>query len=70
MLEDNYTIIFKDNPEGFEIPPEGCLGLLALGDVGITLWREKVKEAKAKEVAEKAEETIEKAEEPKQPDHE
>ena len=52
MSEDNYKIIFKDNPEGFEIPAEGCLGLLALGDIGITIWREKVKEAKAKEAAE------------------
>lgn len=25
----------------FEIPPEGSLGLLALGDVGLIAWRQK-----------------------------
>jgi hypothetical protein len=68
MLEDNYTIVFKDNPEGFEIPAEGCLGLLALGDIGLTVWRQKVKEAKAREELEKKEEPIEKIEEQKQPE--
>lgn len=67
MPEDNYQIIFKDNPEGFEIPAEGCLGLLALGDIGVTLWREKVKEAKAKEAAENPAAAEEKTE-PAQPE--
>lgn len=33
-----------ENKEGkkiFEIPNEGSLGLLALGDIGLKLWREK-----------------------------
>lgn len=28
----------------YEIPPEGSLGLLALGHIGLKLWREKRKE--------------------------
>ena len=29
------------NNEKFEIPEEGMLGLLALGDVGLKMWRKK-----------------------------
>ena len=25
--------------EGYEVPPEGSLGLLALGDIGLIAWR-------------------------------
>ena len=32
------------NDKNFEIPEEGMLGLLALGDVGLKLWRKKRKE--------------------------
>lgn len=32
--------IFLNN-EKFEIPEEGMLGLLALGDVGLKMWRKK-----------------------------
>lgn len=35
--------IFMNN-EKFEIPKEGMLGLLALGDVGLKMWRMKRKE--------------------------
>ncbi len=31
--------------EVFEIPPEGLLGLLALGAVGVKAWREKRRQA-------------------------
>lgn len=37
-----------------EMPPEGSLGVLALGDVGIKLWREAREKAK-KEKKNKAE---------------
>jgi hypothetical protein len=30
----------------FDIPVEGSLGLLALGDIGLVLWRQKIQEAK------------------------
>lgn len=39
--------IFLNN-EKFEIPEEGMLGLLALGDVGLKMWRSKRKEMEAK----------------------
>jgi hypothetical protein len=48
-MEDNDHIFIKDTNQQLDIPPEGCLGLLALGDIGIKTWREKVKEAEAKE---------------------
>lgn len=35
--------IFLNN-EKFNIPEEGMLGLLALGDVGLKMWRKKRKE--------------------------
>ena len=28
----------------FDVPVEGCLGLLALGDIGLMLWRKKRRE--------------------------
>ena len=34
-----------DKKKEYKIPPQGSLGLLALGDIGIKLWREKRKEA-------------------------
>ncbi len=39
--------IFLNN-EKFEIPEEGMLGLLALGDVGLKMWRSKRKELEDK----------------------
>ena len=30
----------------FEIPSEGCLGLLALGDIGLLAWRKKRRKEK------------------------
>ncbi len=51
-MTDEEHIFIKDTNQPLDIPPEGCLGLLALGDIGLQLWREKVKEAKAKEIAE------------------
>ncbi len=38
--------IFLSN-EKFEIPEEGMLGLLALGDVGLKMWRQKRESIKA-----------------------
>lgn len=34
-----------DNKKEYKVPPQGSLGLLALGDLGVKLWREKRKEA-------------------------
>ena len=44
--KDSTPQIFLNN-EKFEIPEEGMLGLLALGDVGLKMWRQKRKEAEA-----------------------
>jgi hypothetical protein len=40
MAESN-LILRSETGEIIEIPPEGMLGLLALGAVGIKAWREK-----------------------------
>ena len=48
-MNNEEHIFIKDTNQQLDIPPEGCLGLLALGDIGLKIWREKVKEAKAKE---------------------
>lgn len=45
-----------DEGEKFEVPPQGSLGLLALGDVGVIAWRqarEKVRQEKLAEVQRK-----------------
>ena len=39
--------IFIGNDK-FEIPEEGMLGLLAIGDIGLKLWRQKRKELEDK----------------------
>jgi len=40
------TLIFHtEDGEIFEIPPEGMLGLLALGAVGVKAWRNKRQQA-------------------------
>lgn len=39
-------------PVKYEIPPEGSLGLLALGHIGLKLWREKRKEVYQAKIAE------------------
>ena len=39
--------------DNYEIPVEGSLGLLALGHVGLKLWREKRKEHQAKTKADR-----------------
>lgn len=50
MSEDNAhtpsklyeTLQFKERGgKTFEVPVQGCLGLLALGDLGLVAWREK-----------------------------
>jgi hypothetical protein len=56
MNNEEYIFI-KGTDQKLEIPPEGCLGLLALGDVGLKIWRQKVAEAKA--VATKGQKTNE-----------
>jgi len=30
----------KQGGDAYEVPKEGSLGLLALGDMGLTMWRE------------------------------
>ena len=52
MNNEEEYIFIRDTIEKLDIPPEGCLGLLALGEIGLQIWREKVKEARAKETAE------------------
>ena len=45
----------------FEVPPQGSLGLLALGDLGIIAWRqarEKQKQDKLAEVQRKRAESV------------
>lgn len=37
--------IEEHKSSGYEIPEEGNLGLLALGHIGLRLWREKKKSA-------------------------
>lgn len=37
----------KEDPKEFKLTPQGSLGILALGSVGIRKWREVVKQAKA-----------------------
>ena len=46
--KDSTPQIFLNN-EKFEIPEEGMLGLLALGDVGLKMWRQKRAEGKKTE---------------------
>lgn len=45
---ENSTELRTEDGQYFEIPEGGSLGLLALGYVGVMLWREKRKEAVAK----------------------
>ena len=37
-------VLTTESGEPFDIPADGSLGLLALGYVGVMLWREKRKE--------------------------
>lgn len=65
-MEDNQEkpIAYKSGDQ-YQIPYEGSLGLLALGHVGLKLWREKrkevdeaiAKEKAAKEAQEQGEQT-------------
>lgn len=45
MAEKPY-ILTTPGGEEYDIPVEGSLGLLALGDVGLTAWREKIERLK------------------------
>ena len=45
MTNSEYTIETPDGEE-FEIPVEGSLGLLALGDIGLLAWRSKIEQVK------------------------
>ncbi len=50
-------IVFKDKDgNSFSIPPQGSLGLLALGDIGLTAWRQVREQSRA----EKRQEIIDK----------
>lgn len=48
-MKKNISISTLDG-KPFEITKEGSLGLLALGYIGIMVWREKIKELAAKPV--------------------
>lgn len=52
MSDKQYEIKTRDG-EDFTVPVEGSLGLLALGDVGLILWRQKVESVK-REMAERS----------------
>ncbi len=44
--------------ESFQVPPEGSLGLLAIGDIGVIAWRqarEKARQEKLEEIQRKRE---------------
>lgn len=43
----------KEQEKIYEVPEEGSLGLLALGDLGLKAWREKMAVEKAKEEKQK-----------------
>lgn len=43
-MADKKTQIIREDGKTFDIPPEGSLGLLALGAVALKPWREKRKE--------------------------
>lgn len=45
-LLESLNIQTKDG-QAFDVPVEGSLGLLALGDIGLWIWREKQKQVKA-----------------------
>lgn len=45
MSEESYIITTPDGQE-FDIPLEGSLGLLALGDVGLMAWRSRIEQVK------------------------
>ena len=38
--------------EAFHVPPQGSLGLLALGDIGVIAWRQAREKAKQEKLAE------------------
>jgi len=40
-MEEQFLDIKTEHGEAYEIPAEGSLGLLALGYVGLMLWRKK-----------------------------
>lgn len=45
-----------DKGASFDVPPQGSLGLLALGDIGLMAWRqarEKARQAKLAEIQQK-----------------
>jgi hypothetical protein len=54
MKESTINLITKHG-EPFEIPEGGSLGLLALGYIGVMLWREKRKEIQMKNQMKKTE---------------
>ena len=45
MTEESHLISTPDG-EPFEIPVQGSLGLLALGDLGVIAWRNKIDQVK------------------------
>jgi len=63
MNNEHGQIFIKDTNEKFDILPEGCLGLLALGDIGLQIWREKLKAVKAQAATEQNPDQINKADE-------
>lgn len=47
-------IVFKESGKDYEINPEGSLGLLALGAIGLKAWREARQKAFANEQIDKS----------------
>lgn len=45
-MTDQQHVITTPDGEEFEIPVEGSLGLLALGDLGLIGWRAKIEQVK------------------------
>jgi len=55
-MEEPLKVIDRATGKELEIPPEGSLGLLALGDVALKAWREvRIKSGYEKELLERVE---------------
>lgn len=52
-MDKNSLTLSTETGEAFDIPEGGSLGLLALGYVGVMLWREKRKEIQKQKLANK-----------------
>ena len=48
-LPENQPQFLTEDGKPFEIPPDGALGLLALGAVGVMAWRRKRQQVEAQQ---------------------